>query len=156
MRQLAKTIATGFGSGYLPFAPGSWGSAAILLPAILIQFFFGWQGLLYASVILFFIGALAVKLFLKSDPRRDPPEITIDEMAAQLLVVTAVDLNFASYLWAFVLFRIFDIVKPWPISLIEAKFPPVLAIMLDDMAAALYALLILILFRYFDLIGIIQ
>ena len=155
--RMAKTIATGFGSGYLPLAPGSWASAAILPFAIIIQFVFGAKGLLCASIILFLIGAVAVKRFLQTEPvksetRADPSEITIDEMAAQLLVLTAADLNLYDYILAFVFFRIFDIAKPWPISLIEQRFSLVLAIMLDDIAAACYAIYFLLILKFFGAI----
>ncbi len=139
----ATLIASGFYTGYLPLAPGTWGSLAILPVAAFIQFMSGNFGLLIFSVILFFVGLLAVSAYIQIDGRRDPPEVTIDEMAAQCLVLAAASLSLWDYVIAFALFRLFDIFKPWPISLAEKRLPSALAVMADDVGAALYAIVLL-------------
>lgn len=151
--RIATIIASGFWTGYLPVAPGTWGSAAILPVAALVHLFFGQLGLLVFSAILFSAGIFASQKYIDLDGRADPPEITIDEMAAQVLVLSIVDLWFIDYFFAFLLFRLFDIFKPAPIPLIEQKLPPALAVMLDDTAAAIYAMMVFTIFRFIGFLG---
>ena len=73
----------------------------------------------------------------------DPGFIVVDEVAAQWLVLVAAPLDWRAYLAAFLLFRAFDIVKPWPVRAIERRVAGGVGIMLDDVAAALYAILLL-------------
>jgi len=74
----------------------------------------------------------------------DPGFIVIDEVAAQWMVLVATPLDWRLYIAAFLLFRVFDIVKPWPVRAIERRVAGGLGIMLDDVAAALYAILLLL------------
>jgi phosphatidylglycerophosphatase A len=150
--RLTIMVASGFWTGYLPTAPGTWGSLAILPLAALISFLFSVSGLLLLSLSLFIIGVLASQKYIEIDGRIDPPEITIDEMAAQVLVLTLADLTLLDYFFAFVLFRLFDIFKPSPIPLVEQRLPPALAVMLDDIVAALYAMLVFVLFKFLGVI----
>ena len=75
---------------------------------------------------------------------KDPGFIVIDEVAAQLLVLVAAPLDWRAYAASFVLFRVFDIAKPWPVRAIERRVEGGLGIMLDDVAAALYAVALLL------------
>ena len=152
LNSLAKIIASGFWTGYLPTAPGTWGSLAILPFAAVVHLLFGTWGLLIFSAVLFIIGLFASHKYIELDGRRDPPEITIDEMAAQVLVLIPASLSFVDYFFAFLLFRIFDIFKPSPIPFIEQKLPPALAVMLDDIVAALYAIILLNLLKFIQLL----
>ena len=149
---LATTLASGFYTGYLPSAPGTWGSAAILPFAAILHFLTDIWGLLIASGVLFVLGLLASKIYIEIDGRRDPPEITIDEMAAQCLVLTAASLSFIDYLFAFALFRLFDILKPWPVPLLETRLPPATAVMADDIGAAIYAIFLLWIFKFMEIL----
>lgn len=150
--RLVIMLASGFWTGYLPTAPGTWGSLAILPLGALTAFLFGVSGLLILSLSLFIIGVFASQKYIELDGRADPPEITIDEMAAQVLILTLADLTFVDYLFAFALFRLFDIFKPAPIPLIEQKLPPALGVMLDDIAAAGYAMLVFMLFKFLEIL----
>ena len=76
---------------------------------------------------------------------KDPGFIVVDEVAPQWLVLAATPLDWRAYLAAFLLFRVFDIAKPWPVRAIERRVAGGLGIMLDDVAAALYAILLLLL-----------
>ena len=70
---------------------------------------------------------------------KDPQIIVVDEVVGQSLVLTVAPITPASYLLAFMLFRLFDIYKPWPIYLVDKRMKGPLGIMLDDVVAGLYA-----------------
>jgi phosphatidylglycerophosphatase A len=75
---------------------------------------------------------------------KDPGFIVVDEIAAQLLVLAAAPHDWRAYAAAFLLFRVFDIAKPWPVHAVERRVVGGLGIMLDDVVAALYAVLLLL------------
>jgi phosphatidylglycerophosphatase A len=137
-------LATWFGAGLLPLAPGTWGSLAALPCAWAIVMFGGKLGLAVAVLVVFALGCWAASVVAEASGRDDPGAIVIDEVAAQFLVLLAAPLDWRAYAAGFVLFRIFDIVKPPPIRQIERRTPGGLGIMLDDIAAALYALVLLL------------
>jgi phosphatidylglycerophosphatase A len=140
----AALVATGFGVGYLPWVPGSWGS--------LLALFCGWEiaeaggsmALAAAAVIAFAVGWWASARVVATSGVHDPRFVVIDEIAAQWLVLLAAPLDGRWYAAAFLLFRVFDIVKPWPIRLVERRVAGGLGIMLDDIVAALYVLVLLL------------
>jgi phosphatidylglycerophosphatase A len=131
-RHPAALIATGFGVGLLPFMPGTWASLAAL-PCALAA----------AAAIAFALGCWAAARVAAASGRHDPGFIVIDEIAAQWLVLLAAPLDWRWYATAFLLFRLFDIAKPWPIRLVERRVAGGFGIMLDDIVAALYALVLL-------------
>lgn len=136
-------IATWFGVGLLPKAPGTWGSAAALIIGAAIAWAAGpYAGpvLLAAAALAFGTGIIASNRYVKAAGRDDPSEVVIDEVAALWLVLAALPLEFVAYLIGFVLFRLFDIFKPWPVSLADRRLKGGLGIMADDVLAALYAL----------------
>jgi len=134
-------LAAGFGSGWLPKAPGTWGSLACLLPAWLILTWDGVTGLLLASVIVLIIGCYVCAIVLPTLADKDPGWIVIDEWAGQwlclALLVPVTGDGPISFLIAFIAFRLFDIFKPWPVSLSERLGPPWWSIMADDVVAGL-------------------
>jgi phosphatidylglycerophosphatase A len=150
--RLGVNLATWFGTGYLPKAPGTWGSLAALPFAWIILYYggyvFGIWGvyvLAAATVILFFAGLWAADQYLALHGGKDPAEIVIDEVVGQWLtiVILAYTTPFYSYLLlfavAFVTFRAFDIMKPPPIGALEVNLGGGLGIMADDVMAAVYA-----------------
>ena len=139
MNRLASLISTFFGVGLLPKAPGTWGSLVTLPIAYLIATYFGTNGLLAFVLIVTIVGVWASNLYVRSTGKKDPGEVVIDEVAGQSLALSLVPLDWRLYLVAFVLFRIFDILKPKPVSTLEA-LPDGWGIMLDDLMAGLYAL----------------
>ena len=141
----AALVATGFGAGLLPIGPGSWGSLVALLTGWFIVGYLGVFGLVAAAAIAFAIGGWASARVVTVSGLADPRFIVIDEIAAQWLVLLAVPLDGRWYAAAFLLFRLFDIVKPWPIRVIERRVGGGLGVMLDDVMAALYAVIILLL-----------
>jgi len=138
----ACILATGFGCGHAPVAPGTVGSLfgvliylllASLFPFIVNILFLGCLFLVGVSV-----SGVAEKIFRETDARA----IVIDEIHG--MVLTLLLLPRQAYLpVAFVLFRVLDIFKPFPAGMVERKMSGGLAIMLDDVVAAGYAILIL-------------
>ncbi|HKQ44041.1 MAG TPA: phosphatidylglycerophosphatase A [Rhizomicrobium sp.] len=137
-------IASVFGIGYFPFAPGTIMSAMAIPLAIPIALYAGGgMGLLAASLIVLVIGILACGDHLRATGRQDPSECVIDELAGQWLAcavaVFAAPVSLPAFLLAFVLFRLFDIWKPWPVSWADRQIGGGLGVMADDMIAGLMA-----------------
>lgn len=148
-RDLSWWAATWFGSGALPKAPGTWGSLAALPFAWLIQTGLGPVALVAAALVVFFLGIWVSEHTARHMGHSDPGQIVIDEVAAQWLVLAVVPPSWQSYLAGFLLFRLFDILKPWPIRQIERRLGGGFGIMADDILAAIYAAPFLIaLFRF--------
>ncbi len=143
LRHPAALVATWFGSGLLPKMPGTWGSAAALPFAAALAWVGGPWLLAGAAVVVFVIGVWASDLYARRLGRDDPGSIVVDEVAGQWLTLVPVALDLKYYLLAFVLFRLFDILKPWPVSLADRKLKGGFGIMADDILAAGYAAVLL-------------
>ncbi len=141
--QPAPLLATWFGSGLLPKSPGTWGSLAALPFAWVIQMYGGSLALVAAAALVFAVGCWASKVYIAADGRGDPGAIVIDEVAGQWLTLAAAPLSLKAYAVGFVLFRLFDIIKPWPISALERAVPGAVGVMIDDIAAAAFAAVLL-------------
>jgi phosphatidylglycerophosphatase A len=132
---------TWFGAGLAPVAPGTIGSLAALPFAWLILFYGGILWLFAATLIVFLIGVIATEIYCRRTGRKDPKEAVIDEVAGQWLTLIIAS---PDQLWhfgvGFIFFRFFDIFKPWPVSWCDRSVPGGLGVMLDDIAAAVYAL----------------
>jgi phosphatidylglycerophosphatase A len=139
----AVMLATWFGAGFLPVTPGSWGSLAALPFAWAIRTLWGPPGLALAAAIVFILGWWAAAAVVAASGLADPGAIVIDEVAAQWLVLMAAPLDPLAWALAFVLFRIFDIGKPWPVGWADRHIHGGLGVMLDDLLAAGYAALVL-------------
>jgi phosphatidylglycerophosphatase A len=123
--------------------PGTWASLVALPCAWAVCGLCGKVGLAAATVIVVAAGCWAAAEMAKASATKDPGAIVIDEVAGQWLVLLAADLDPLSYALAFLLFRIFDIWKPWPVSWVDRRLTGGLGIMLDDLLAAVYAVLAL-------------
>jgi phosphatidylglycerophosphatase A len=141
LREPMTAIVTFGGVGLLPFAPGTWGSAAALPFGWVLAVFGGWPALLVGAAIVTCIGWWASDLYVKATGREDPPEIVIDEVAAQWLALAVVPVTLTGFLAAFFVFRLFDTLKPWPASWADAEVEGGAGVMLDDIFAGLYSLL---------------
>ncbi len=138
---VGRQMAVGFGVGHFPVAPGTAASALgflIFLPLQNLPIAFGCAG----WVALFAAGLWAVKRHLAYFKTHDPPEVVIDEICAAFLAFMLLPASPLGWGMGFALFRFFDIVKPPPIRWIEA-LPGAWGIMLDDLAAALYTVVLL-------------
>jgi phosphatidylglycerophosphatase A len=139
----ATLVATFFGIGRLRPGPGTWGSAAtVVLWAALSHTIASSLRIPVAialAVLTILIGIPAATLVARGSGMKDPQIVVIDEVAGQLVALIAVPLAWKPFLAAFILFRAFDIVKPPPVRQLEA-IPEGAGIVLDDVAAGLYAL----------------
>jgi phosphatidylglycerophosphatase A len=135
----AGLLATWFGSGLLPKAPGTWGSLAALPCAWVIALMGGPWLLFVASLAVFLLGLWASGHYARSLGQDDPGSVVIDEVAGQWLALLPVALQLEYYPLAFIAFRFFDIVKPWPVNWLDQRLKGALGIMADDMMAGLYA-----------------
>jgi len=145
----AALIATWFGAGLLPRIPGTWGSLAALPYGILFLFYGGKVALLVAAVIMFALGKWAADVYVSHGADQDPGPVVADEVVGQWLTLLAVGPGaWWEYVLAFFLFRIFDILKPWPVNWAERRFKAGLGVMLDDVFAAVYAFASLWIFIY--------
>ena len=151
----ATLTATFLGTGYLRPGPGTWGSAAAVLLWWLLSRWVPSQlqpwgvGLLALLVVV--IGIPAATAAARAAATKDPQFVVIDEVAGQLIALIAVPVSWKSLLLGFILFRGFDIVKPPPIRRME-RFPEGIGIMLDDVGAGLYALVVMQLVLHFGLL----
>ena len=142
LRTAAGFLAFGFGSGLSRHAPGTAGTlAAVPLGLLLKQLppSLFWVAL----AVLFAVGIPLCGAVSRRLGRSDPGNIVWDEMVGFWLTVALVPVSWLWWAAAFAAFRLFDIVKPWPIRQIEKRFGGGLGIMLDDVLAALYAMLAL-------------
>lgn len=131
-------LATGFYSGHLPYAPGTWGSLVIV---ILIYLFPSLNNIYLISALS--IGGIAICDFEERKTGiKDDGRIVIDEMAGQLLAYYSLSLNLPILIAGFLLFRFFDITKPWIIDKAQ-NLPSGWGVMMDDILAGLVTLLIL-------------
>jgi phosphatidylglycerophosphatase A len=130
-----------FGAGFLPITPGSWASFIALPIAWAISWLWGTPGLAAAAGLAFAVGWWAAAAVAKASNREDPSVVVIDEIAGQWLVLLPAPLDPLAYASAFVLFRAFDIWKPWPVRWADRRVRGGLGIMLDDLLAAVYAIL---------------
>lgn len=136
-------LTTWFGAGLSPKAPGTMGSLAALPFAWIIAWATGPWGLFIAAVLITLVGIWASERHVRATGETDPGRIVIDEVAGQWFTLVPAPLDPLSYLVGFGLFRLFDITKPWPVSFFDRKLSGGLGIMLDDVAAAVYASAIL-------------
>ncbi|MDH4321004.1 MAG: phosphatidylglycerophosphatase A [Desulfobulbaceae bacterium] len=148
MDKLIMFLATGFGAGYLPKAPGTWGTlVALPIHLLLVRTTPNHYAMIMAGLIVFgiLIAGSAEKILDKADPGC----VVIDEIAGMLITLIGAPLNWQAMVVGFALFRFFDILKPFPVNIADQRFHGGIGIMLDDLIAGLYGLLILqLLCRY--------
>lgn len=142
MRRLAVLVCSFGYVGFFPIAPGTAGSAAGLVVYLICR----WLGLPHFEfpliAALFVVGVLAGGAAEKALGGVDPGPVVIDEVMGMLMTLFLIPVNWAGLILGFVLFRIFDVIKPYPARRFE-RFPGGLGIMADDAMAAVYANLLL-------------
>lgn len=137
-----KTIfLTFFGVGYTPFAPGTWGSlATIPLLYLLAHFNIPFLTVISATFVLLLVASLIADRVEQEMDIHDPSWIVFDEVLGMITTwLFSPSESLTDLITIFVLFRIFDILKPWPVSTIDKKINNGLGTMLDDIMAGLYA-----------------
>lgn len=135
-------LSFGFGSGYFPRAPGTAGTVAA------IPFFLGLSLLNPAVYALATLLCLLLGIYLCQRTSvalgvADHPAIVWDEFVGFFITMLFAPVNVYTVLLGFIFFRLFDILKPWPVSVIDTRLKGGLGVMLDDVIAGLYALLCL-------------
>jgi len=151
----AVLTATFFGIGRLRPGPGTWGSAAtvVLWAAAASQLNQALRapGIIALAVAITLIGIPAATQVSRASATKDPQFVVIDEVAGQLIALIAVPLTWKSFLAGFILFRAFDIIKPPPVRQLE-HLPEGTGIVLDDVAAGIYALVVMQLLLHWGLL----
>jgi len=148
LARFATTIATVGGIGRIPAMPGTWASAAAAVAAWGIHSVGGVPLLALGTLIVFALGLWASSHATRDGDAKDPAWIVIDEVAGQWLVLLVVPLDLKLYALGFVLFRIADIWKPWPASWADRRLKGGAGVMVDDLFAAAWAAIALLVFRY--------
>ena len=134
--KVSHVFATCFGVGSIPFAPGTWGSLFAVLLIYNIAFLQKWV-ILVAVLTAALSWWVCVEVY--KDTKSDSSEIVIDEFAGMFVACMFINHNFISLVFAFLFFRFFDIVKPWPISWFDINIKNGLGILIDDLLAGLFA-----------------
>ncbi|RXZ42754.1 phosphatidylglycerophosphatase A family protein [Crenobacter cavernae] len=143
-RHPAHFIAFGFGSGLAPRAPGTFGTlVALPLYALLAAAGLSAIQIAWLCVPLFVVGCWASAVACRALGVHDHGGIVIDEIVAMLAVLAFAPESIAGWGAAFVLFRLFDIAKPWPIRWLDARVHGGFGVMVDDALAALFAVVVL-------------
>lgn len=141
LKHPAHFLALGFGAGLAAKAPGTWGTL-VALPFFFIAHFFGGQwAVLVAAAIFFVAGIWAADVTGRALGVSDHGGIVVDEIAAFLLVLAFAPVSIVGIAVAFLLFRLFDIVKPWPINVADRRIKGGFGVMFDDVLAAIYAII---------------
>ena len=142
-RQIWINLATLGPVGRIRPAPGTWGSAAALLPAAAALALGGNWLLEIGVVIACIIGVKAADIYEAHSGKKDASEVVIDELAGQWIALLVVPPDWRWWLAAFALFRLFDIVKPGPVKMAE-RLPGGLGVMADDVVAGVLAAALLL------------
>lgn len=138
MKLASKIIATVFGIGHFPIAPGTLASLIVVSLYWLFLHKLSWPLHFLLFFLLFFVGVFASSKYASEIGKEDPRNIVVDEAAGQFLVLFRMSEDWPPLLLSFLLFRLFDIIKPFPIRKVE-NFPSGWGIMMDDLLAAIYA-----------------
>jgi phosphatidylglycerophosphatase A len=135
----AALLATWFGSGLLPVAPGSWASLVALPCAALLTWLGGPLLVLLAGAAVFILGIWAADAYMAATGVHDPPAIVVDEVVGQWLTLALVPPDPVVYALGFLLFRVLDVLKPWPADFVDRTVTGGFGVMLDDVVAGAYA-----------------
>lgn len=150
LRNPLHLLAFGFGSGTAPYAPGTFGTLAAV-PLLLLLSLLPLSLYLAAVVLCFALGIYLCEQTSRDLGVHDHGGIVWDEFVGLFVTFIAVPIGWQSLLLGFVLFRLFDILKPWPIGWLDRRVQGGLGIMLDDLLAAVYAWIILLLLGFVSL-----
>lgn len=133
-------IATWFGAGRIKPASGTIGTLAAIPFGMILQEFVGMIGLAIAALLLLWIGTLAARYYGQKSGQTDDQAIVVDEVVGMWIAAIPAASNPVLWLAAFILFRLFDITKPFPASYFDkSERGGALYVMLDDVVAGIYA-----------------
>ena len=137
LKKPSHLLATWFGMGMIRPGPGTWGSAAALVMWYFLEFSISYTYFILPIFILF-AWHICFKASMDCDSD-DHQSIVIDEVAGMLLALSFVSHDILNYIYTFLLFRLFDIWKPWPISWVDKNIKGGIGVLLDDLIAGLFA-----------------
>lgn len=140
-------LVTWGGLGKSKWAPGSWGTLGglILIPLFHLG---GAVFYLFATMVLFLVAVVGSHVYVQTQKRDDPQEVVIDEVLGIVVALYGIPLSWQSLLSGFILFRLLDIAKPFPISFLDKRIKGGIGIVLDDAVAGIVTQLILNLIVY--------
>jgi phosphatidylglycerophosphatase A len=151
----AWLIATFFGVGFLPKMPGTWGSGAtVLLWALAARYLpapYQFPVALAVVCAAIIAGIPAASIVCRETERKDPQIVVIDEVAGQMITLLLVPLGWKAFLAGFILFRVFDMWKPFPLRRLE-QLPEGSGVVMDDVGAGFYGFLVMQLLLHFRLL----
>lgn len=142
--QIKKFIGSGFLTGYIPFAPGTFGSI-LALGIYFIPFFQNIYIILGFSIISFLIG-IPLGNYFEKIYGKDPKQFTLDEFVGMWIALLYLPESISLIIATFIIWRVLDILKPYPINKMEL-IKGGLGIMLDDVVAGMYSLIIIYIFK---------
>ncbi len=158
MNKINFFFVTMFGIGKLKKIPGSYASLATTIFLFILFHIFNISPnfVLIGIIVIFFISLYAVRIFIKDLDNKDPKEIVIDEFIGQSIPICLYEIAhdgskdtsqvLSFYFIMFILFRIFDIVKPYPINYYDKNFKNSFGVIMDDVCAGLYVVAVLVLY----------
>ena len=161
MNNINFLFVTLFGIGKIKKIPGSFASLATTLFLFILFHLLNLSPniILISVIIIFFISLYAINIFIKNLENKDPKEVVIDEFIGQSIPIClyeiahqgpkTIDQVLTSYFMMFILFRIFDIVKPYPVSYYDKNFKNSFGVIMDDVCAGLYVVAGLVLYMVF-------
>ncbi len=161
IKTLNTQFVTLFGLGQIKMIPGTFGSlATVIILYILFHILnLSTNIILIGLIIVFIYSFYSVSLYIKEKENKDPKEIVIDEFIGQSIPIYLYELSHGteklpnesiiSYIACFILFRFFDIVKPFPVSFFDKNFKNSFGVIMDDVCAGFYVVLSLICFMIF-------
>jgi len=144
----AVLLSTWFGVGLLRPAPGTLGSLAALPFGWALLTFGGRPVLLGMTLAIVLLGLWASHVYAQAEQLSDPASVVIDEVAGQWIALIAAPLTPLGFALAFLIFRFYDILKPWPVDLAERRLPGAWGIMGDDIIAGIYAMVVMFLIDF--------
>ncbi|MBC33559.1 MAG: phosphatidylglycerophosphatase [Rickettsiales bacterium] len=143
--KLAKILCTSFGLGYISKFPGTLASFITIVFVYLIITLVG-SGVFFVAFVIYFVSSFfLIRNFIKKKRNKDPKEVVIDEHVGQCIPLIYCESSFDQFLLAFILFRFFDILKPFPVSYFD-NIKNEYGVLLDDVTAGLLTLISFILF----------
>ena len=161
IKRINTLFVTMFGIGRIPKIPGTFGS---LVTVILLYIFFhilklSSNMIFLFLIIIFFFSFIAVAIYIRDNTNKDPKEVVIDEFIGQSIPIYMYEISHGTeksyneaiifYGACFILFRFFDIVKPFPVNFFDKKFKNSFGVIMDDICAGFYVVLSLICFMIF-------
>ncbi len=147
-KKLAKIFCSGFGMGYVPKIPGTFASLIILFPVWFLKENFDLSFLIFLIIIYSSISFYFINIIIKEEKNKDPSFIIVDEHIGQAIALIFCQESFNDYIISFILFRFFDIFKPFPVNFFD-KLKNTYGVLLDDIVAGILVSVIFWLFYVF-------